>query len=198
MIGAIASLGLGDAMDFFKALPETAIQSAVYAINDVTSRTALPGIRRQMRLEVDFPSGYLEGDRLKQISKANKSNLRALIQGRDRPTSLARFAKGQTPASTRGRGVTLTVKPGVARKLDKSAFLIKLRNGNTGLAVRLKPGERPKGSNKVYPLGKNLFLLYGPSVDQVFQGVAISKSPEISAALSKQFFRQFDRLTSGK
>jgi hypothetical protein len=87
------------------------------------------------------------------------------------------------------------VKPGVTRKL-KNAFLVNLRNGNTGLAVRLKDGETLQKSDKAVRLDNNLYLLYGPSVDQVMAGVADEVTPDILDNLRKKFLRQFGRVTS--
>jgi hypothetical protein len=72
-----------------------------------------------------------------------------------------------------------------------------LRNGNTGLAVRLKPGEKIKGSTGAVQMAENLYLLYGPSVDQVFRGVAEDRSGDLMNMVSSKFLRQFARLSRG-
>jgi hypothetical protein len=169
------------------------------AINDVASRDALKLLRADIESQVDFPSGYLsQPDRLGVSRKATPNNLEAVITARDRPTSLARFARGQSVANTRGKGVRVQVKPGQAKLLPK-AFLVNLNNGNLGLAIRLKDGQslRNKNDGRMVKLGKNTYLLYGPSVDQVFGDVADGNSSEISRLVSNQFFRQFARLTRG-
>lgn len=194
----ILTQGLSDVARFFDELPDVATKAAVLAINDTTERVALPQIRNQINAEVAYPTGYLKEPRRLGISRrANPRSLEAAITARDRPTSLARFAAGQTPENTRKGGVRVEVKKG-SRRLLKKAFLVSLKNGNRGLAVRLKPGEQLE--NKRDPavrLADNVYLLYGPSVDQVFKGVASSKQDIISASLSKQFLRQFARLSNG-
>lgn len=187
---------LADVARYFEELPDIAEQAAVLAINDVTEREGLNAIRHEMRGQIDFPKGYLEGERLRVVRRASKGSLEAVIRGRDRATSLARFARGQNPSNTRGRGVRVTVKPGQTRTL-KNAFMVKLRNANIGLAVRLKPGETLENSDKAVMLADNVYLLYGPSVDQVFRGVAEDMTPDIANKLSRQFLRQFARLTRG-
>ena len=187
---------LDDLVKFFDDLPDVAEQAAVLAINQVTEREGMTAIRNEMRSQVDFPKGYLESGRLKVRRKAYKGNLEAIIRGRDRATSLARFARGQTPENTRGRGVRVQVKPGQTKTL-KRAFLVRLRNGNIGLAVRLKDGELPINTHSEVMLADNVWLLYGPSVDQVLSGVADDVAPGILRSLSKQFLRQFARLTRG-
>ena len=76
------------------------------------------------------------------------------------------------------------------------AFLVRLKNNNIGLAVRLKPGEVLQNSEKAVRLDNNVYLLYGPSVDQVFRSVADDITPSIQQSVSRQFFRQFTRLSS--
>ena len=151
-----------------------------------------------MREQINFPKGYLErGDRLAVVRKARKGDLTAVIRGRDRATSLARFLlPGQRPDNTAGRGVRVEVKNGKVRNL-KRAFIVKLRNGNMGLAVRLKPGETLANSDRAVRLADNVYLLYGPSVDQVFQGVADDRTDDLGAMVERQFYRQIARLTNG-
>lgn len=198
MSASIFSQGLKDVQSFFDALPDVARKAAVLAINDTAERTALPEIRRDINAEVSYPNGYLrDPSRLDISRRANQFSLEAAITARDRPTSLARFAAGQTPQNTRGTGVRVEVKRG-SRKLLKKAFLVTLKNGNRGLAIRLKEGETL--DNKKDPavkLAPNVYLLYGPSVDQVFKGVAASKQQLITTTLTKQFLRQFARLSNG-
>lgn len=195
MISSILN-GLNDVQRFFEALPDVAEQSAVFAINDVTAGEGMVAIRREMREQVDFPSGYLEAGRLRVGKRARRGVLEASIKGRDRPTSLARFAAGQTPANTRGRGVHVKVKRGQTRVLRKG-FIVDLKNGNRGVAVRLKPGESMRNSDKAVRLDDNVYLLYGPSVDQVFKGVAVDVAPQMTVALSRRFFHHFTRLSRG-
>lgn len=185
---------------FFKQLPDIAEQAMAIAINQVVDRDGLAVLRRDMREQVDFPAGYLE-TRMRAVRKAARGSLEGVIRGRDRATSLARFAQGQTFSNTRkqkglpGRKIQLHVKSGQSRVLQ-GAFLMQLKNGNTGLAVRLKPGQSLRHSHAAVSLGNNLFLLYGPSVDQVFEGVAEDRSADIANMVSKQFLRQFVRFSS--
>lgn len=189
--------GLAEAGMFFEELPDIAERAAVLAINQVADRDGLAVIRRDMREQINFPKGYLErGDRLGVVRKARKGDLTAIIRGRDRATSLARFlTPGQRPDNTNGRGLRVEVKNGKVRNL-KRAFMVTLKNGNIGVAVRLKPGEAMENSERAVRLADNVFLLYGPSVDQVFQGVAQDRTDDIGDMLERQFYRQIDRLTN--
>lgn len=191
---AIAN-GLKDALSFFESFPEIAEKAASLAINQVADRDGLSLIRRDAESQVAFPKGYLSrGDRLGVTKKARPGDLSAIIRGRDRATSLARFAAGQTPANTRKGGVRVEITPGKTRLLRK-AFLVNLRNGNIGLAIRSKSPLR--NSDKAQRLGNNLYLLYGPSVDQVVKGVYVDRSEELATMVANQFFRQFTRLARG-
>lgn len=197
MTAFIEARALDSLKTYFEQLPDIAEQAAILAINETAQREGLTAIRKDMRDQVNFPSGYLEGDRLKVSRRAASGSLEAVIRGRDRPTSLARFAQGQTPENTRGRGVRVQVKNGRVQVLRK-AFLVKLRNGNVGLAVRLKPGESLKNSEKAVKLAENVYLLYGPSVDQVFRGVAEDRSGDIAEMVTSKFLRQFARLSTNR
>lgn len=198
MSAYVIAEALGGLEEYFRRMPDVADQAARLAINQVAEREGLAMLRQNMRAQIDFPSGYLEAGRLTLKRRAAPGRPEAIISGRDRATSLARFASGQTPATTRKTGVRVQVRKG-ASKLIKKGFLVKLRNGNMGLAIRLKPGERiaNKHDMKGKPFGDNLYLLYGPSVDQVFRSVADDAAPEIAERVSKEFFRQFARLSRG-
>lgn len=196
MTAFIVANGLNDFLKFAEALPEIANEAAFLAVND-TARDTTPAIAQEMRKQIAFPPNYLNKDRLGIRKKANRQNLEAVISGRDRPTSLARFApRGATPLSTKGKPLRLMVKPGQPVTLKK-AFLVNLRNGNTGLAVRLKKGETMQFTEKAVRLADNLYLLYGPSVDQVLQSISIDQAPDIMDRLNRNFLRQFARLSRG-
>jgi len=189
----IASPDLKKMAQIFDAFPETAETAMVLAINQVAERDGMAIMQKDMQQQIDFPAGYLKS-RMTVKRRATKGSMEALISGRDRATSLARFAAGQTPKNTRGRGVRVQLRGGQVRHL-RSSFLVNLKNGNTGLAVRLKPGESLRNSDSAVKLANNLYLLYGPSVDQVFRGVAEYRAPEIGEMVSQQFFRQLIRLS---
>lgn len=183
---------LEETREFFERLPQVAEEAALMSVNQVSERFAVPMFRREMESQIDFPRGYLKlENRFGITKKANRGDLRAVISGRDRPTSLARFI-----TSTSKTGITVRVHRGRATRLKK-AFVVKLKNGNQGLAIRLPKGERPQDAYKPVELDMGVWLLYGPSVDQVFRGTIVDKLPEVGQALSKEFFRQFARLSRG-
>lgn len=173
---------------------------AAQAINK-TADTSRTRAARMIRSEVNFPASYVNpADRRLYVSKkAQRADLEARITARSRATSLARFIVGGQSKMT--EGVQVMVHPGKARLLRR-AFLIKLRAGkseidtksNLGLAVRLKPGETLRNKTDVQKLDRNLYLLYGPSVAQVFRarddsGVATEMSPEVVRDMEREFLR---------
>lgn len=195
-----------DLAKYFDGLPGVTTTAARIALNDTARGPAMRLARMQMNNEINFPNGYLNKDRLFVDRLATNASLEAAISGRDRPTSLARFVTSGSIGS-RG-GITVSVSKGSSTSLKK-AFLVKLKRGktmdgttfNVGLAIRLAPGETIQ--NKTMPhtyssmLGSNVVLLYGPSVDQVFKGVASDIAPDVADEVATEFFRQFTRLSNG-
>lgn len=189
--------------EYCERLPAVADHAAQLAINDA-ARFAIRRGSKQMREEINFPARYLVGadGRLKIVKHATHTTHEAVVRGRDRATSLARFAK--TPVRFgRQKGITVKVDAKGSTRLRRG-FYMKLRRGrtfeggnhNVGLAVRLKPGESLSKSQRALELGGGVWLLYGPSVDQVFKGVAVDILDEVSEKLNSEFQRQFDRLSA--
>lgn len=169
--------------------------AAARAVNATATRTRTAS-DRAIRQQVNFPASYMSpsSGRLVVHSKASAGNLEARIRARQRPTSLARFS-ASLPRG--GQGVTVQVQPG-RTKFMKRAFFIRLRAGagvtetkfNLGLAIRLRPGERLINKKQAIRMANGLYLLYGPSVDQVFRTVAEDESPAAARFLEAEFLRQ--------
>lgn len=61
---------------------------------------------------------------------------------------------------------------------------------NMGLAIRLKPGESLRNkTGKLTRLAPNVYLLYGPSVDQVFRTISSEMTDEVADYLQQEFSR---------
>ncbi|MCQ4311691.1 phage tail protein [Pseudomonas stutzeri] len=183
----VAVEGLSSLSDI-QNLDEKILLRARQAINRTTDRTRTRS-DREIRKQVAFPARYLSS-RLTVSKKASGRSLEAVITGRDRPTSLARFAKNKDIGAARRKGgVSVSVGPGQTRFMS-GAFLMQLRGGNLGLAIRLKEGESMRNKRKMTRVGKGLYLLYGPSVDQVFRSVADEHAaPEAADYLEREFIR---------
>lgn len=173
--------------------------AASRAINKIT-RDGRAQIARDVRDQVKLPASYVAPGqkRLYVSQQATRSSLEGRITARGRATSLARFVQG-TPRP--GQGVRVEVSPGRSRYM-KRAFLIRLPAGksdvdtkyNMGLAVRLRPGETLRNKATARRVEKGLYLLYGPSVDQVFRakdgsGVATDRAPKFAGDLEREFLR---------
>jgi hypothetical protein len=189
----VAVEGLTSLRDIYDLAPNV-LKSARQAINRTLDR-ARASSSREMRKQINFPARYLSGadGRLAIKRRASDRSLQGSILGRDRPTSLARFSNDRNPVATRkAGGVNVTVKPG-ATKFMPGAFLMNLRGGNTGLAVRLKDGQKfPFKKHTLTRVGKGLYLLYGPSVDQVFRTVSVDEAPKAADFLEAEFIRLMD------
>lgn len=191
--GYVVAIDGLSALRDIETLPETIRLAAQRAINKTVDRTRTRA-SEQIRKQVSFKARYLDDSsngRLAVSKRASGDDLEARITGRFRPTSLAQFV-----TSSGKRGVTVKVQPALARR-SKRMFLIPLRAGfdvdaplsNVGLAIRLKPGERVEHKRKMISMGKGLYLLYGPSVSQVFANVAEDVSPEAAEFLEREFLR---------
>lgn len=175
--------------------------AALRAINKV-ARDSRAQAARLIRADVNFPAKYVgPGERRLYVSKqATRNSLEARITARGRATSLARFVVGNpTPNAA---GVYVEVEPNKVKFLRR-AFVIKLPQGkgsetdtarNLGLAVRLKPGQVLRNKLTARRVASGLYVLYGPSVSQVFRandnsGVASDMAPQVADDLMQELLR---------
>lgn len=199
------------AISYIGEMPENVKSALISALNRTADRTRTRADRK-IREEVAFPASYLrpgEG-RLVVSQKARAESLQAVVTGRGRPTSLARFAVGSKPRSGNKLGsVSVTVKPGQKADINR-AWIISLPGApdskNLGLAVRTEGGP-PRGAyapKQLKAFGPNVWLLYGPSVDQVLfsarnnGGVVEEIAPEVMLDLEAEFGRLIDLKSRAK
>jgi len=192
--------GLARARGYFRAAPQVAAQAASLALNDAGRRAATQG-SRLIPKQVNLPTRYVR-ERLKLSKASNAGDLEAIVAGDDNPVSLARYAKQPL---VRGRPPFVRVSQRGGGSELKRVFPINLANNNRGLAIRLKAGESAEGRLKPFGSARrsegaksSLFLLYGPSVGQVFRTVSNDISGKTADFLEGEFVRQFDRLSRGK
>lgn len=166
-------------------LDESILRAARNAINRTVDKTRTSS-DREIREQLAFPARYLN-QRLTVTQRAVGTSLQATISGRDRPTSLARFVRNrsQTPGKA---GVTVQVSASASKRMAR-AFLMKLNNGNLGLAMRLRDGERIANKKQLVKVGAGLYLLYGPSVDQAFSTVIPGQEEQAAENLEREFMR---------
>jgi hypothetical protein len=202
----IETSGIRDYIRYLEQFPVIVPRAAKLALNQTAERKGLKLSRERMIAQVAFPTGYLYPPRFEVSKKATEGSLLATIRGQFTPTPLGRFSSGQrarfVSARKHGRKVSrptirVEVKPGHVVELPR-AFLLTLRNGNIGLGIRLRPGEtllHSIGAKRIVggPLN-GVYLLYGPSVDQVFRSVAAEISEPLMVELESEFLRQFLRM----
>ncbi len=204
--------GLPGLATYFKEFSGISEQAARLSINS-TARFASRLASKRIREQVAFARSYIgaAGDstskvRIKHFAKTN--DLSAVVATRDRPTSLARFATSAPTFKRRAKGQRaprVRVKTGGGMAQLRRGFFVKLRRGvivsedqfNIGLAVRLRKGESLQATQKASPLGGGAYLLYGPSVAQVFDTVRDDIAPEVADFAAFEFARQFRRLSRG-
>lgn len=190
------AISLLDAIEFVQGIPGVADKAAQLSINQTAQRGGMKLARDAILDEINFPKDYLTGDRLRVTKLARPGDLEAIIGARKRATSLARFASSSTSLGSRAKiGVSVQVKRGKTTRL-KNAWLVQLKNGNVGLAVRLKNGDTVENkSGKTYWLVPgSVALLYGPSVNQVFEDVSEKIADPVGRLLVTEFYRQNTRL----
>ena len=168
-------------------------RAALRAVNATADRTRT-GSADYIYSRLNFPKGYLAPaqKRLFVSKKAKQGDLEAIITGRHRATSLARFVTGGMAGR---KGARVSIKRGSSVELP-NAFLMKLRSGggvetkdNLGLAIRTKRGATPDKAYKPVKISETLWLLYGPSVSQAFRYAADKEADEAAQYLSAEFSR---------
>lgn len=205
MTVSVVAEGLTDFSNYLSLAPDVAKRAARLAINDTTRRVAVRESIKLMEDEVAFPPGYLTDPRRFRVKKfATETDLESSVYAQQRPTSLARFSTGGAVGRA---GVRVQVSRGRSRQMNR-AFLIRLPQGrgpvtdeafNLGLAIRLRDGESIANKRiMATAMGSGLYLLYGPSVNQVFRAISTEVAPQAADELATQFIRQFIRLSGGR
>lgn len=192
--------GIDGVEAYLAAQPKRTEKAMRFAVSSAT-RFAYTLGRRKMQEQIAFKSSYLtssEGGspRYAIVRRPTPGNPVGVIRGRVRGTSLNRFV---TSTATKKTDLRAKIKAKGRTHVLKRAFRINLKNGNRGIALRLPKGQTPT-YGKGLPYGKSgdrknssLFLLYGPSVQQVFSSVAPDIAPEVADYMNREFVRQFER-----
>lgn len=161
--------------DEVKAVNKVIISSRANAAEEISS---------QVNLSKSYLGSPNDRDaRLAITQKATRNNVEAVISARVRPTSLARFASGK-PGDVR-----VAVLKGKTSQQMRGAFIVRLSNGNDALAQRVHAGSSLRNSYGSKRLSNKLYLLYGPSVDQVFQTVREDIAPKAILDLRAEMYR---------
>lgn len=172
-------------------LSPTIERFALQAINK-TADFSRASSASDMRRLYNFPGNYLDPatGNLIVSKRAKASNLEAVVTGRARATSLARFMVSNNGVNR--AGVTIEMKRGQSSRLDR-AFPVRLNGGQSmGLAIRTKDGAKPENAYKPSRLGRGVWLLYGISVNQAFNYSRELTAKEAEIYLESEFSRLLD------
>lgn len=186
--------------DFLSEISDAKRARALMMAVNTTARDGRAMLARDVRDQVKLPARAVSptGRRLFVAQKATTARPEAVIRASGRPTSLAQYSSGG--AAQNRSGAMVEVKPGMARYMRK-AFYLKLPSGrgvdtkgNLMLAVRLRPGEALRNKMSARRVASGLYVLYGPSVDQIFEsadgsGLVEDREPFLSDMLEKHFTR---------
>ena len=188
----------------------TGLQKNIARALNTAARDYRTEAARRIRSKINLPAGAVSprSGNLSVSRRASVNNLESRIRARGRPRGLASYSNGGKVGRA---GVAVSVTPATTKYLPK-AFLIRLRGldgstapdkANIGLAVRLGPGQRI--TNKLYNIkvGTGLYLLYGPSLRQVFlansgEGVAKEISPAIIKDIEAEIIRLAEEIGTKK
>lgn len=159
-------------LDLTDASPKLRMNT-VRALNKVSATIRTRG-SRLIRESYNFPASYLSpssGNLI--VLNANTQTLTSVIRARQRATQMSRF---KIRGTVGGRdGVTVSIKTGATEYLRRG-FVLKLNNGNEGVALHMRQGETLRNKrNKQYGWisrkQKNktpIYVLDTVSVDQAF------------------------------
>lgn len=202
----IETVGLRDFERLLQQLGEGVDLAASTAINDtVVFARRLGSV--EIRRRINFKANYIDGGRLVVSRRAKETDLEAVVTARDRPTSLARFGQGSPRFGRQRVAPRVRVSARGGSQSMRNAFYMRLRRGsgpvtaensNVGLAIRLREGERINNKAAMVPVGGNIYLLYGPSVAQVYRTVSENTSGEVGDHLAARFAAQLTRHINGR
>lgn len=185
-------LDMSDVERLARDLNAHARQIAVASARGVnkTASKALTAANKKIREQVALPARYVREKLI--LNKASSAHPEATISAAKRGVLLSRFRH-----STTKKGVRVTVKPGQS-KLILSAFLIRLRAGQTDGAGAQGIAARAFGADgrRVGRLPMDVF--HGPSVSQVFDKTRFMIQPDIEADLPRQIAGELRYLLLGR
>jgi len=196
--------GLKGLDDLVKRMGQSVDPATRVAIND-GARFAVREGAKDISSELNLSQRYIMGGpapRLAVRRFASDSNLEAVVTGRDRPTSLARFSRSAVRLGKQRLSPTVKVAAQGGGQRIRGSFFVRLRRGvnfdgenfNVGLAVRLKPGQRIPGKNSMAKPGRSgFYLLYGPSVGQAYRSSSVRTVPAVSKRIGNTLARELTR-----
>lgn len=204
MTTEIEVFGLKGFDDLVKRLGQSVDPATRIAIND-GARFAVREGAKDIASELNLSQRYIMGGSAPRLAVrrfASNADLEAVVTGRDRPTSLARFSRSTVRFGRQRLSPTVKVSAQGGGQRIRGSFYVRLRRGvslddanfNVGLAVRLKPGQRLPGKNAMAKPGRNgFYLLYGPSVGQAYRTASVRSVPAVGKRVSNTLARELSK-----
>ncbi len=191
----VSSTGIRGLEDAIRRQPEIARKAAQFAVNDAIEWSRVH-IKAGILKQVDVPADSIPPARFGITRRAKPGALEATLSASNQGLGLIRFVT--SPRVARAKSPTVRIKPGGAEvKLDR-AFLIPTPKapGSFALAVRAPGGLSKSRAARRIP-GSDVYILSGPSPNQLLANIAPTLLPEIELRLQREYARQFERFSRG-
>jgi hypothetical protein len=189
---AVSTKGLERLDDDVRRFGDKANLAAQLAINDTLawSRTRL---KVQMKAQINLTESAFSGKHFFISQYARRGSLQGVLSAGTQGYSLSRFSVEKPRVGV--KGVSVQVAGGAVRKINRG-FFIRAPNGALGLAIRSK--AQPTGSRgaKESRKHKGLWILFGPSPDQLMRRLAPDSLPDVGRHVGAEYARQLNRLIS--
>lgn len=188
----IARTGLENLDAYVRRFGDGANKAASMTLND-TARWARTRLKAQMQADIRLTESAFTGKRLYVAEFANPGHLQATVRGDKQGYSLSRFSVDKPVRLA--RAPFLQIKRGGPSVQVKRGFFLPAPNGALGLAVRTN-GPLTKGKGR--KISKNLYILFGPSPDQMMKRLVPELVPSVLRYADTEFTRQIKRfITNG-
>lgn len=191
----VTGKGIEDLDRYVARLGDGANRAAVMAVND-TADWARVRIKRQMQSEVNLGETAFGKGKFGITRRANPADLQAIVSASRQPYSLSRFKTDTPEFGPKAGPVKVRIKAGGSTVTLKRAFYLRAPNGAVGIAVRSKqPLDNSRGARRVK--GTDIYVLFGPSPDQLMRRLAPDSVPAVENYLNREFSRQIVRVING-
>lgn len=197
----ISSAGIQGLAEFVARTPEVAAEAAKLAVGDA-AEWGRNLSKREMVSAVNLPADALAGRRFRISQRPTTANPEAVISADNNPLGLSRFVVSQKARGAAHPKVRILVGGATESFSDPDikgsySFLIPTPGGADGVGLALRTKEPLRNSRAARKIGRDLYLLSGPSVNQMFGQLMPTIVPRVEAKLQTEFARQYERLIRG-
>lgn len=197
----ISSAGIQGLATFVARTPEVAAEAAKLAVGDA-AEWGRNLSKREMVSTVNLPADALAGRRFRISQRPTTQNPEAVISADNNPLGLSRFVVSQKDKGSAHPKVRILVGGATKSFSDPGtkgsySFLIPTPGGANGVGLALRTKGPLRNSQAARKIGRDLYLLSGPSVNQMFGQLMPTIVPRVEAKLQTEFARQYERLIRG-